>query len=92
MSGVSQQDIDAVRTEIQQTKQDLVVAEHAEDVAKVAFLRERLLQLCEEEVCRLRAQSPGGFTCSCYLMLPCINPLLHVLPISMWLLQYCLCA
>ncbi len=62
-----QQEIDTVKTEIQQTKQDLPVAEQAGDGAKVAFLRKRLEQLGEKELILLRAQAPGQL---CLLLSP----------------------
>ncbi len=71
-----QQEIDSVKAEIQETKQELATAEQAGDEDRVDFLRNSLVELRrqlpglrEKENILLRAQAPGQHC------LPCQNSL-----------------
>ncbi len=87
-----QQEIDSVKAEIQDTKQELAAAEQAGDGAKVDFLRNRLQlldmkenNLREEKNILLKAQATGQ---PCLLCLDLLNLLVHI----MWGLKFPHCA
>ncbi len=75
----AQQEVDSVKAEIQQIKQDLATAEQAEDGARVDFLRKLLLSLREQQNILLRVQASGQHCLPCHRLagLPAHNCLLY---------------
>ncbi len=62
----AQQEMDSVKAEIQQVKQDLATAEQAGDGARVDFLRKLLLSLREQQNILLRVPASGQHCLPCH--------------------------
>ncbi len=60
-----QQEIDSVKAEIQETKQELAAAEQAGDGAKVDFLHKAVSSLREKQTILLRTPAPGQHCSPC---------------------------